>query len=73
MNKNIEVFTKRFNPSIQQAEVAYTPKRKTNTKVKQVESLMVGVLCVLSFIIPWIFTHYTYEFYEITKNTVLIL
>lgn len=73
MNKKVEIFNKRFNPSIKQAEAAYTPKRKTNTKVKQVESLMAGVLCVLSFIIPWIFTHYTYEFYEITKNTVLIL
>jgi len=48
-------------------------KSSVNQKVKKIDSLIVSVICIVTFFIPWVFTHYTYEFYEITKNTFLIV
>jgi len=43
------------------------------SKVAKVDRLMVFILSITTFLLPWIFTHYTYEFYEVTKNTFLII
>lgn len=71
-----------FRDSMQEIETAYTPRpederrkgeRKSSSNVGGVEFLMMLVLSLLAFLIPWIFTPFTYEFYEITKNTILII
>jgi len=51
-------------------------KSKTSslkTKAMKINSYIVTVLSILGFILPWVFSHYTYEFYELTKNTIIII
>jgi len=49
------------------------PRNSLKTKVNSINRYIVFIISILGFILPWAFSHYTYEFYEITKNTVLIL
>lgn len=48
-------------------------KKASSSKVSTIESIIMLVLSVVVFLLPWICTPFTYEFYEITKNTVLII
>jgi len=48
-------------------------KKSKSSNVEKVEKIMVYVLAALAFFLPWVFTQKTYEYYEITKNTLLIL
>jgi O-antigen ligase len=48
-------------------------KNEEVDRIRSVNKLFRIVLAVITFIIPWAFTSLTYEFFEITKNSIFII